>query len=350
MPVDDTLIALPYPFHSPKGQELLRTVTSMYRSEREIKALLERVELPWYDFLIEGSTVTQLWRETLRDCNARGATTKLVQTVITELPNNPRVDFLRSLIAGAPAAVSSEPSDANNNPMFLAGTDAVSEPESLLFHDDLTIPTREIDGLIGTLQLLQKIAPSICLLRVRSPYGETAGTGFRIGGDLVLTNEHVLVPFLQPAAAVAVEFLIDPDQRTELPGDIGTIIPDRVNDWAVIRVAGMDPALPIVDLGTAKVPKYGDPSYIIQHPGGKERRLGFVRNLVTDVSDRVVHYLTDTQPGSSGAPVFDARGNIIAIHHAGGKPVEVAGRPPVSKNEGIRIDLVAAQLRQKQVI
>jgi V8-like Glu-specific endopeptidase len=63
---------------------------------------------------------------------------------------------------------------------------------------------------------------------------------------------------------------------------------------------------------------------------------------VTGIDARVVHYLSDTQQGSSGSPVLDAQGRIIALHHAGGRPQEVAGRPPLRRNEGIRIERVQA--------
>jgi V8-like Glu-specific endopeptidase len=64
----------------------------------------------------------------------------------------------------------------------------------------------------------------------------------------------------------------------------------------------------------------------------------------------VVRYLTDTEPGSSGAPVFDTAGRLIALHHAGGRPVEVAGKPPVAKNEGIRISRVAERLSTNNIL
>ena len=62
-----------------------------------------------------------------------------------------------------------------------------------------------------------------------------------------------------------------------------------------------------------------------------------------------MHYLTDTQEGSSGSPVFDQEGKLFALHHAGGRPQEVLGRAPLSKNEGIRINKIVKGLQDKGV-
>jgi V8-like Glu-specific endopeptidase len=74
-----------------------------------------------------------------------------------------------------------------------------------------------------------------------------------------------------------------------------------------------------------------------------------VRNQVSSFDDRVLHYLTDTQQGSSGSPVFDAQGRLIGLHHAGGTPQQVIGKPPMAKNEGIRIPRVVAGLQAQNV-
>ena len=68
---------------------------------------------------------------------------------------------------------------------------------------------------------------------------------------------------------------------------------------------------------------------------------GFVRNRVSSVETRRVYYLTDTEPGSSGSPVFNGMGQMIALHRAGGTPQKFTGLPPVKKNEGVRIDVIA---------
>lgn len=112
----------------------------------------------------------------------------------------------------------------------------------------------------------------------------------------------------------------------------------------------MKDAWPVLKLTEAVSPETGAPAYIIQHPSGDRKRIGFVRNTVTSFDDLVVHYLTDTQEGSSGAPVFNARGQLIALHHAGGRPQQVVGKPPVKKNEGIRITRILKRLQSESVI
>jgi hypothetical protein len=346
---------LPFPFHKPQGQELLRVMVALYRTEREIIALVEQHGIDPAD-LPGGLTPRQLWHEVLQMANAKGVTRDIAKTALAQFPRNPNAAFLQALLANKPTRVSAEPTDASGASRFISGTDKVGEPEALLFYDDLTMPTGRLSVLIESLQHVMTLVPSVCLLRIGSPLGEFFGTGFKISKDLVLTNEHVLLPSGNKATSVYADFMFDIDPAgaaldvVTLTGDIATITGDKADDWAIVKVGGMDAAWPIVDLAHAPVPKAGDLTFILQHPGGQRKRIGYVRNMISDVTDRVVHYLTDTQPGSSGSPVFDAGGRCIALHHVGGEPQEVIGKPPVSKNEGIRISRVHAALVAKGLI
>jgi S1-C subfamily serine protease len=238
----------------------------------------------------------------------------------------------------------------------VAFDDNVTEPEALLFFDDLTIPVGGVVNLIATLTKMTALASAVCLLRVQNPLGSYFGTGFRIGPRLILTNHHVLFPGDSPATSVQADFGFDVAADgmalavVSRAGDVGTIKGEAPDDWAVIEVPDMLAEWPILPLDAGLTPKVGDLTYILQHPGGHQKRLGFVRNTISDVKDGIVRYLTDTEPGSSGAPVFDTAGRLIALHHAGGRPVEIAGKPPVAKNEGIRISRVAERLRTNNIL
>ena len=342
---------LPFPFHQPAAQELLRTMAALYRNEREALALVERFGISPAD-VPPNLTTRQLWHELLAQGNIHGVTRAFIEAARQEFPKNPRTPFLDAVLAGKSAPVSAEPTDATGRPArFLDGDDTVTRPEALLFFDDLTMPVGRVPGLIETLTRMVAAAPAVCLLRASNAFGEFFGTGFRIAQKLILTNEHVLFPKERIATRVFADFLFDIDGNgaaldiTSLQGDAATIVGDRTDDWAVIQVAGMDARWPTIDLTSAPAPQAGDAAYILQHPGGHRKRLGFVRNTISDVTAQVVHYLTDTEPGSSGAPVFDAQGRCIAIHHAGGEAQEVVGKPPVSKNEGILISRVLSGLQ-----
>jgi hypothetical protein len=63
------------------------------------------------------------------------------------------------------------------------------------------------------------------------------------------------------------------------------------------------------------------------------------------IYENAVRYRTDTEPGSSGSPIFDSEWEIIGIHHAGGD------RDPQNlsvwlNNKGIRIDKIIADIRE----
>ncbi|MBI5320021.1 trypsin-like peptidase domain-containing protein [Bradyrhizobium sp.] len=351
MPVVDES---PFPFAKPMALELVRVMAGIFRTEREAVTFtapfgIDELDVP------PGLSPIDLWYHLLRKLAVAGAVRRVVGATREKFPNNPHASFLDALLADRLAPVSAEPMPGEGTPGAVFN-DSVTEPEALLFFDDLTIPVGHVVNLIATLTKVTAMAPAVCLLRVQNPFGSYFGTGFRIGERLILTNHHVLFPRDTVATSVQADFGFDVAADgaalavTSLAGIVGTIKGEAQDDWAVIEVADMRPEWPKLPLEAAPAPQIGDLAYILQHPGGHQKRLGFVRNTISNVNDGVVRYLTDTEPGSSGAPVFDTAGRLIALHHAGGRPVEIAGKPPVAKNEGIRISRVAERLRSSGIL
>jgi len=295
-----------------------------------------------------------VWHDTLDQAAGGGLTENLLKTVLGLLPEtSPYRPLIEDLLAGRTPAVENEPRAPDGSAAFVKGDDSVSEPEALLFRDDLTIQIGRVPGLIATLRRLCELAPSVCRLVVDIHGSTQHGSAFRIADDRLLTNWHVVHNRQtgKRATAVTAEFGYEDDGRggvrtaTAVPCDVASIVTDEADDWAVIRPQqGLEQTWPIVKLSTAVDPVAEEPAYIIQHPRGDRKRLGYVRNQISDFDERVLHYLTDTQEGSSGSPVFDSAGGLIGLHHVGGTPQEVAGRVPISKNEGIRIPRVVAGL------
>lgn len=338
----------PFPLGKPMANELLRTMARVYPSEDESIRFVAQFGIDAID-LRPGVAPIDRWQDLLYRLAKRGKVRAAVKQTYEQNRHAAFASFLDALLADRPAPVSAEP-------LRHPGFDDVVSPEALLFFDDLTMPVGNVPNLIATLTRMMEVAPAICLLHVEDAFGEYHGTGFRISQDLILTNHHVLYPNGQPATKLVADFGFDIDAKgaslavTSLRGDTSTIKGEEADDWAIIKVVDMRPEWPVIVLDGAPAPKVGDLAYILQHPEGQKKRLGFVRNKVTEVNDAVVRYLTDTEQGSSGAPVFDPQGRVIALHHAGGLPVKVVGKPPVAKNEGVRISRVLARLKAEKVL
>ena len=116
--------------------------------------------------------------------------------------------------------------------------------------------------------------------------------------------------------------------------------PDRL-DYALLKLA--TPAPPRegaprghYPLSEDPYPYGGDAIYMImQHPlGGFLELSEFSATAEVSAGGTRVRYLGNTQPGSSGSPVVDARGRLAAIHHYSTE----------HRNQGIPIAKVASEL------
>ena len=191
------------------------------------------------------------------------------------------------------------------------------------------------------------------------------GTGFLIGNGLFITNRHV-IKSADEALSTTITFdrELDP-ARIPLastsfrlnPQQLFVASPEGDLDFAVIalgtRIAG--PAS-VESLG--QCPLSPEPNKhvlgmnvnIIQHPRGNYKQVAIRNNLLTFRTDRSLLYETDTEVGSSGAPVFSDVWDMVALHHYG-QPnlakLDAAGARgfPVNANEGIRISAIHAALQ-----
>jgi V8-like Glu-specific endopeptidase len=351
------LDSFPYPFDNPTGQELHQVLSQIHPTGQAALFVARKTGLDTSLILAE-QPVFYLWGNILDHACTQGKLRPLVQEVFDRLSSTSPFRGLVQEILQDHSVPVAEPRDAEGAPRFIEKTDEVFEQEALLYHDDLTLQIGKVPALVAALNKLIALSSSICKLNVDFNGQTKSGTGFRIGGSTLLTNWHVLhlTDSGTVASAVAAEFLYeDNGQGGITPSkvincDPATVHTSKDDDWAVIQTKDpLDATWPIIPMDASVNCKVGDPAYIIQHPSGARKRLGFVRNQVSFVDERVTHYLTDTQEGSSGAPVFDGEGKLFALHHAGGRPQEIVGKAPLRKNEGIRISRILAGLKEKNV-
>jgi endonuclease G len=168
---------------------------------------------------------------------------------------------------------------------------------------------------------------------------------------LLLTNHHVL-PDAGTAAASGIEFNFEdgidgqPLQPKLFAFDPGAFfLADEELDFALVAVQGSPADLApfgfnrmISAEGKAIA---GDFVTIVQHPEGQRKQVALRDNRIVDVLDEFLHYETDTEPGSSGSPVFNDQWEVVALHHAS---VPAPEHPELGKfvNEGIRISRLLA--------
>lgn len=348
-----------FPFDQPMGRELHATMTRLYGEREAVQLLAGRAGLDLSTIYLNQAPLF-LWREVLTKAAQGGVLKDLVREARDLLnPKSPDRPFLDELLSGGtPVIAMQAPANSDGSAAFIAGDDTVGEYEALLFRDDLTLQVGRLPRLISTLQRLVVLAPSVCRFVVDIHGTVGLGSGFRIAPDLLLTNWHVLHDQASGvrATAVTAEFGYEDDGRggalvqTAIPCDVASIVTDRADDWAVIRPKEpLQDAWPVIALSTAVDPVVHEPAYIVQHPRGDRKRVGYVRNAVASFDERLLHYLTDTEPGSSGSPVFDDQGRLIGLHHVGGTPTHVTGTMPITKNEGIRIPRVLSGLERQNI-
>lgn len=178
---------------------------------------------------------------------------------------------------------------------------------------------------INWLEKALRASKSVC--RVVREDGEL-GTGFLTKEGYIFTNNHVL-PSADHARTARVEFNYEVDAsgstktRTAYQLDPSEFItsPHDQFDFARVRVID-NPAAPLsqwgwVEFDPSALPSIGESVTIIQHPKGQDKQIALNANEVVSVWNQYLFYTTDTEPGSSGSPVFNKDWKVVAIHHAG---------------------------------
>lgn len=201
------------------------------------------------------------------------------------------------------------------------------------------------------------------------------GTGSMVSPRLLLTNNHVLED-----AATARDSLVEFDFQQAARGGLLPVrrfrllpetffLTDSHLDYTLVAVAEQsEDREPLARYGWNRLVAeegkalIGDPLNIIQHPQGRAKELVVRSNELVDLLDDFAHYVTDTEPGSSGSPVFNDQWEMVALHHSGVPATDAQGRlldldgnlwdgrDPARlrwvANEGVRVSRLVDHLRR----
>jgi len=207
--------------------------------------------------------------------------------------------------------------------------------------------------------------------RVMFRTGRVQGTGFLVAPGMLITNNHV-IESAAAAGAMVVQFDFELDDsgfdRAPTvfaldPARCFVFSPIEALDFSLValgdRIAGSKRLddfgyVPLSDASDKHM--LGELANIVQHPEGRPKQIVIRENnlVARDDTSQVLLYLADTEPGSSGSPVFNNEWEAIALHHWAGPHLETKGtdgrllRSDV--NEGIRISAIVKTLRKADAI
>ncbi len=237
-------------------------------------------------------------------------------------------------------------------------------PEVAIGEDD-SVPYRFLGQGFETGKAVCRIEASGVNFRGRSD--RWSGTGFLVAPNILLTNHHVLNSADVAARSAAVFNFQEDGPGVMAPSERFSLDPDRLFiaspftelDYAFVWVNGT----PQERFGT--IPFWrgsfmappGAPANIIHHPGGMPKRASLEKNEVINLGLEavLVHYTSDTEPGSSGSPVMTDEWRLFALHHAssGHLPEDLrqrvtdAGYTSNVLNEGIKTSAIAIDVDRR---
>lgn len=326
---------VPYPLGRPEARELRNLLaTSMYGAS-EILEVLRATGIPpeavyldkparfvWSDLLVQAS-----------QRNPNGGARAFVEQLAAAAAGL-GADFLKArlepYLGPAPPPTTATPA--------LAPPPSTTQLEKVLgmrsaFVDPVTLP-----AVIAAARSVVRIAASFDV-------GPKYGTGFLIAAGRVLTNHHVLYENGKAASALEVWLDYESDAAGAVPApvvvgaEVGSIRGVKADDVGVFDLSA---ALDRAKLELSEQPAQVEAKVaIVQHPMGMPKQIAF--HTVVDVKDGLVRYLTDTEPGSSGSPVLNRRGQVVALHHASTDVRLKGGQVPV--NEGIGAERIRLALK-----
>jgi len=294
----------------------------------------------------ESGNAMDVWSNVLSEADKNSKVDELVKSVLNTYPDNP---FLKSALATKEIDYSLSPD-----------IDKISKWQDVS-EETLEVLTMGRSTLLPVNFLARGVQKSKAVGKVEIKTGSNrvnVGTGFlfKVKGinDLFfITNYHVIndrkdidktkVIFdyeldIDGNSIASKSFRIDENRAWYCSpvNEYDTTIFNLIDDHNELESYGY------IELKEIEIAQ-NDFVNIIQHPGGEMKQISLYHNIVTNTSERVVQYLTDTLKGSSGSPVFNSDWEVVALHHSGGgnKPGEPVFPEGIkSRNEGIFINKI----------
>ncbi|MCL8483439.1 MULTISPECIES: DNA/RNA non-specific endonuclease [Bradyrhizobium] len=207
---------------------------------------------------------------------------------------------------------------------------------------------------------------AVCRIVTTFPEGEAFGTGFLVTPRLLITNHHVFTDD-DVARRSRAEFNYQLGGDETLAVETFAFTPDvfflndKGLDFALVAVAPSSAKGTPLDhfgfcplIGAEGKIITGQPVNIVQHPSGGLKQVVVRDNQLIDLPengsavDQYAYYEADTEPGSSGSPVFNDQWEVIALHHSGvpktnrsGQALDASNKVVPSDGDQTRVEWIA---------
>jgi endonuclease I/V8-like Glu-specific endopeptidase len=243
-----------------------------------------------------------------------------------------------------------------------------------------TIGQSDFQG-IAFLELGLAVSRFVGRVSIRSgpDRGVGFGTGFMVSPRLLMTNNHVL-----PSPVTAKYSEVEFDYQINRAGRPLPLVPFALDpqtffmtdvdlDFTLVAVAEgsrQDVPAPLRHYGWSRLIAeegkilIGEHVNIIQHPKGQYKQFVSRENELVDLLDTHLHYVTDTEQGSSGSPVYNDQWELVGLHHSGvprmenGQYMARSGRPWDGRdadeidwvaNEGVRVSGIVRHIEGRSL-
>jgi hypothetical protein len=324
---------------------------------------------------VSGTPAREAWLAVLLDATGRRRVLDLAAAVIHD-PASSAFHSLLVLLLGERAAdalarvatLHGSPADAEASARELQNLVAVAaerteDPEGRL--EAILSPASALLDADAAARVLPTAQRRTALIEVG---GRPMGTGFLVGPNLVVTAAHVIDPLrfppVPPPGAFAVFDFVQQGRTlaetgTRVPvvdfvdGSLptrrevdGTLkewdVPDTRLDYALLKLKSAVPDHPESGPRGAYAP---DPTeydfdarqvfFIVQQPLGDVQKVDYISDRIELNGRRTrIRYRGNTLPGSSGSPILDTRGRLVALHH-----YSTRGR-----NQAVPFSMIASKL------
>jgi hypothetical protein len=201
--------------------------------------------------------------------------------------------------------------------------------------------------------------------QVQAPDGApwiSSGTAWLIAPGLAITNHHVInarrrkeaaadaADLERQALGASLKFDFNAEKACGLQATATRLVAwSRELDYALLAVDGPEGRLtPRIAPALVEFARTSRLTVnIVQHPDTGHKRVAFRNNLISAADATTIRYYTDTDKGSSGAPVCDDQWQVVALHRGSiyTPGVTFLGKNEAYVNFGSQIQAILAHLR-----